>query len=115
MKTLTLREIAEEVGVHESTVSRSINGKYLQCSYGIFELKHFFSAGVPDGSGEGVSSRSIKEFIKEIVDGEDPRKPYSDQAMVGMLEEKGIRISRRTVAKYRDELQILSSSKRRRY
>lgn len=115
MKTLTLREIAEEVGVHESTVSRSINGKFLQCSYGVFELKHFFSAGVPDGSGEGVSSRSIKEFIREMVDSEDPRKPYSDQAMVGMLEEKGIHISRRTVAKYRDEMQILSSSKRRRY
>lgn len=115
LKTLTLRDIAEDVGIHESTVSRSINGKYLQCSHGIFELRHFFSAGVRDGMGEGVSSNSIKEFIKEIVESEDPRKPYSDQAMVGMLAEKGFEISRRTVAKYRDELNILSSSKRKRY
>ena len=115
MKTLTLRDVAEEIGVHESTVSRSINGKYLQCSHGIFELRHFFSAGVSDGKGEGVSSRSIKEFIKEIVEAEDPKKPCSDQTIVGLLEEKGFNISRRTVAKYRDELGILSSSKRRRY
>ncbi|MBQ6401384.1 MAG: RNA polymerase factor sigma-54 [Firmicutes bacterium] len=115
MKTLTLRDVAERIGVHESTVSRSINGKYLQCCQGIFELKHFFSAGVTGGQGEGVSSRSIKEYIREIVDSEDPKKPCSDQAMVGMLAEKGFTISRRTVAKYRDELGILSSSKRRRY
>ena len=115
MKTLTLRDIAEEVGIHESTVSRSINGKYLQCSYGIFEIRHFFSAGVSDHRGEGVSSSSIKEFIREIVDGEDPKKPYSDQAIVELLSERGFSISRRTVAKYRDEMQILSSSKRKRY
>lgn len=115
LKTLTLRDIAEDVGIHESTVSRSINGKYLQCSHGIFELRHFFSAGVKAGSGEGVSSNSVKEFIKEIVEKEDPKKPYSDQALAGLLEEKGFRISRRTVAKYRDELHILSSSKRKRY
>ncbi len=115
MKTLTLREIAEDVGIHESTVSRSINGKYLQCPYGVFELKHFFSAGVKGGSGDGVSSNSVKEFIKEIVENEDPKKPYSDQAMVSLLAEKGFDISRRTVAKYRDELNILSSSKRKRY
>lgn len=115
MKTLTLRDVAEEIGVHESTVSRSINGKYLQCCHGIYELRHFFSAGVSDGTGEGVSSNSIKEFIREFVDGENPKKPYSDQAMVDMLGEKGFHISRRTVAKYRDEMGILSSSKRRRY
>lgn len=115
MKTLTLKDIADDVGIHESTVSRSINGKYLQCSHGIFELRHFFSAGVKGGSGEGVSSSSIKEFIKEIVEKEDPKKPYSDQAMAQMLSEKGFEISRRTVAKYRDELHILSSSKRKRY
>ncbi len=115
MKTLTLRDIAEDVGIHESTVSRSVSGKYLQCSHGIFELRHFFSAGVKAGSGEGVSSNSIKEFIKEIVEGEDPKKPYSDQAIVELLTEKGFKISRRTVAKYRDELHILSSSKRKRY
>ena len=115
LKTLTLKDIAEEVGIHESTVSRSINGKYLQCPRGVFEIKYFFSAGVSGSHGEGISSNSIKEFIKEIVDNEDTKSPYSDQDMVSMLKEKGISISRRTVAKYRDELNILSSSKRRRY
>ena len=115
MKTLTLRDIAEDVGIHESTVSRSINGKYLQCSYGIFELRHFFSAGVKAGSGEGVSSNSVKEFIKEIVDNEDPKKPFSDQAIVEKLAAEGFEISRRTVAKYRDCMEIPSSTKRKRY
>lgn len=116
LKTLTLKQIAEEVGIHESTVSRSINGKYLQSPMGVFEIKYFFSGGVAGGSGgEGISSKSIKSFIKEIIDGEDPKSPYSDQDMVKMLKEKGIDISRRTVAKYRDEMHILSSSKRRRY
>ncbi len=115
LKTLTLKEIAEEVGIHESTVSRSINGKYLQCPRGVFEIRYFFSAGVSDSSGEGISSNSIKEFIKEIVENEDPKSPYSDQDMVKLLADKDINISRRTVAKYRDELNIASSSKRRRY
>ena len=94
LKTLTLKDIAEELGIHESTVSRSINGKYLQCPKGVFEIKYFFSAGVSGSDGEGISSNSIKEFIKEIVDSEDPKSPYSDQAMVKMLEDKGISISR---------------------
>ena len=115
LKTLTLKDIAEELGIHESTVSRSINGKYLQCSRGVYEIKYFFSAGVSDQVGEGVSSNSIKEFIKEIVEGEDKHRPYSDQTMVEILSGKGFNISRRTVAKYRDELGILSSSKRKRY
>lgn len=115
LKTLTLRDIAEEVGIHESTVSRSINGKYLQCQRGVFEIRYFFSAGVSGSEGEGISSNSIKEFIKEIVDGEDSKKPYSDQKMVEIFEEKGIAISRRTIAKYRDEMGILSSSRRKRY
>jgi len=115
LKTLTLKDIAEEVGIHESTVSRSINGKYLQCPRGVFEIRYFFSAGVPGSSGEGISSNSIKEFIKEIVEKEDPKAPYSDQDMVELLKKKEINISRRTVAKYRDELNIASSSKRRRY
>ena len=115
LKTLTLKDIAEELGIHESTVSRSINGKYMQCPRGVFEIKYFFSAGVSGSHGEGISSNSIKEFIREIVENEDQRSPYSDQAMVAMLEEKGISISRRTVAKYRDEMSIPSSSRRKRY
>lgn len=115
LKTLTLKQIAEEVGVHESTVSRSINGKYMQSPRGVFELKYFFSSGVPGGDGQGVSSNSVKSIIKEIIAGEDPRKPYSDQDMVEILKGKGIDISRRTVAKYREGMNILSSSKRRRF
>lgn len=115
LKTLTLKQIAEEVGIHESTVSRSINGKYVQSPRGVFEMKYFFTSGVSGEKGEGISSNSIKYMIKEIVSGEDPKAPYSDQDMVKMLMEKGIEISRRTVAKYRDEMNILSSSKRKRY
>jgi len=115
LKTLTLKQIADEVGIHESTVSRSINGKYMQSPMGVFEIKYFFTSGVAASSGEGIASGSIKTFIKEIVDNEDPKAPYSDQAMVELLKERGIDISRRTVAKYRDEMNILSSSKRKRY
>lgn len=115
LKTLTLREVAEDVGVHESTVSRSINGKYMQTPRGVYEIKYFFSSGVNDINGEGMSSNSVKTYIKEIVDKEDPYNPYSDQQMVEILSDKGIEISRRTVSKYRESLNILSSSKRRRF
>lgn len=115
LKTLTLKQIAEEVGVHESTVSRSINGKYMQSPRGVFELKYFFSSGVSGEDGTGVSSNSVKSIIKEIISGENPQKPYSDQDMVEILKDKGIDISRRTVAKYREGMNILSSSKRRRF
>ncbi|MCQ2546589.1 MAG: RNA polymerase factor sigma-54 [Clostridia bacterium] len=115
LKVLTLKDVAEEVGIHESTVSRSISGKYLQCPRGVFEIKYFFSSGVSNQDGEGISSKSIKEFIKELVEQENPEKPLSDQKMVELLQNEGFNISRRTVAKYRDELGILSSSKRKRY
>jgi RNA polymerase sigma-54 factor len=115
LKTLTLKQIADEVGIHESTVSRSINGKYMQSPRGIFEIKYFFTSGVSGNSGEGIASESIKTFIREIVENEDPKAPLSDQTMVEILAERGIDISRRTVAKYRDEMNLPSSSKRKRY
>lgn len=115
LKTLTLKQIADDIGMHESTVSRSVNGKYMQTPRGVFEIKYFFSGGITGNDGEGVSSNSIKTMIKEIIDGENPAKPFSDQDIVGKLSEKGIEISRRTVAKYREGMNILSSSKRRRY
>lgn len=115
IKTLTLKQIADELGIHESTVSRAINGKYLQSPRGVFELKYFFSSGVTAGGGEGLSSNSVKAMIKDMIEGEDPKKPYSDQDMVEMLKVREIDISRRTVAKYRESLGIQSSSKRRRY
>jgi len=115
LKTLTLKQIAEAVGIHESTVSRSIKGKYMQTPRGLFEVKYFFTSGVADSRGDSISSNSIKTFIKEIVDNENPKVPLSDQDMVVMLGKKGINISRRTVAKYRDEMNLLASSKRKRY
>ncbi|NCB41273.1 MAG: RNA polymerase sigma-54 factor [Clostridia bacterium] len=116
LKPMTLAQIADEVGIHESTVSRCVNGKYMQTPRGLFELKYFFTGGICDNEGINVASGSIKEFIKEIISAENSSAPYSDQRIVEILNRKqGIKISRRTVAKYRDELQISSSSKRKRY
>ncbi len=115
LRTMTLKQIAEEVGIHESTVSRSVNGKYMQSPRGLFEIKYFFTSGVAAAGGEGVSSKSIKTLIKEMVETEDEKHPLSDQEMANILKEKDIDISRRTIAKYRDELGILSSSKRKRF
>lgn len=115
LKTMTLKKIAEMVNVHESTVSRAINGKYVQTPRGIFEIKYFFKSGVDNQDGEAISSESIKKIIKSYVNGEDTSKPVSDQNIADFLVKKGYVISRRTVAKYRDELGILSSSKRKRY
>ena len=104
------------MGVHESTVSRAINGKYMQTPRGVYEMKYFFTSGVSvRGAQEGLSSNSVKVLIQDIIGDEDPRKPLSDQAIVKLLKEKEIDISRRTVAKYREEMGIPSSSGRRRY
>ena len=115
LKPLTLKQIADKVGVHESTVSRSINGKYMQCCQGVHELKYFFTSGVYRDDGDGVSSNSIKSMIKDIVDSENPAKPYSDLTIGEMLGNQGVEISRRTIAKYREDMGIPSSSKRRRF
>ena len=115
LKPLTLKQVAEEVGIHESTVSRAVNGKYMQCPRGVFEMKFFFTSGVSNNKGEGVASQSIKTMIEELIDKEDPRKPLSDQAIAKILNNREIDISRRTIAKYRDEMNISSSAKRRRY
>jgi RNA polymerase sigma-54 factor len=116
LRPMTLAEIADEAGVHESTVSRAVNGKYVQTPRGLFELKYFFTGGVCDNRGTGVASESVKELLKEMIAGEDPHAPFSDQVIVRRLKEvRGIDLSRRTVAKYRDELRIPASSKRKRY
>lgn len=115
LKPLTLKQIADEVGIHESTVSRAVNGKYMQSPRGVFEMKFFFTSGVSNRMGEGIASESIKSMIQDLIDHENTRKPLSDQAISNKLKDKGIEISRRTVAKYRDEMKILSSSKRKRF
>ncbi|MCR5181906.1 MAG: RNA polymerase factor sigma-54 [Clostridia bacterium] len=112
---MTLKQIADEVGVHESTVSRSINGKYIETPRGVYELRYFFSSGVGNKEGSGVSSNSIKKMIREIISEEDPKSPMSDQEIMDILNRRDIEISRRTVAKYRESMNIPSSSRRRRY
>lgn len=112
---LTLKDVAEDIHMHESTISRATNGKYVQTPRGLFELKYFFSIGISRSTGEDISATSIKSIIKDIIDGEDSKKPYSDQKIADILKNKGNSISRRTVAKYRNELEISSSTMRRRY
>src|SRR5438552_4114859 len=115
LKPLTMVQVAEVVGVHETTVSRAVSGKYMQTPQGIFEMKYFFTAGLETASGDGMSNTSVKDMIAEIFKKEDAGKPLSDQEVVRMLKEKGIVIARRTVAKYRTELNILPSNLRKVY
>ncbi|MEQ8820787.1 MAG: RNA polymerase factor sigma-54 [Sumerlaeia bacterium] len=110
---LTLRNIAEVVGMHESTIARVTTGKYVETPRGIFELKFFFSSGLETDSGEDASSRSIKEMLTKMIEEEDLEHPLSDQKIADMLREKGIQIARRTVAKYREQLKILPAKLRK--
>ncbi len=100
--------------MHESTVSRVTNEKYVQTPRGVFPLKFFFSSGLSTDSGDDVSARGIKAKIQNLVDEEDPKKPLTDQAIVNLLKDEGVQIARRTVAKYRDQLGILSARMRKR-
>lgn len=115
LKPLTMTQIADVVGVHETTVSRAIANKYIKTPHGIFDFKYFFTPGYQADSGASVSNTSVKEMIADLVAGEDKSTPLSDQEIVAKLQEKGIKIARRTVAKYREELGILPSNLRRDY
>jgi len=115
LKPLVLKDVADDIGVHESTVSRATNGKYVQTPIGLFELKYFFASSIHETDGDGVSSTSVKTQIKKMIENENSQKPLSDQKIAEMLGTSGINISRRTVAKYRDEMRISASSMRRRY
>ncbi|NQX94157.1 MAG: RNA polymerase factor sigma-54 [Erythrobacter sp.] len=114
LRPLTLREVAEQIEMHESTVSRVTSNKYLWCERGTFELKYFFTSGVASSDGEGASSEAIKARIKALTDAEDPKKVLSDQKLVDLLKEEGFDLARRTVAKYREAIGIGSSAQRRR-
>ncbi|HET6230860.1 MAG TPA: RNA polymerase factor sigma-54 [Longimicrobiaceae bacterium] len=114
LKPLTLREVAEVIDMHESTVSRVTNEKYVQTPRGVFPLKFFFSSGLSTTSGEDVSARGIKAQIEKLVSDEEAGHPLTDQAIVNILKDEGIQIARRTVAKYRDQLGILSARMRKR-
>lgn len=115
LKPLTLKEVAEDIHVHESTVSRAINGKYVQTPRGLFQLKYFFKRGLDGIHGDNKSSESIRKLIREIICAEDAKKPLSDQKITDILKKDGINISRRTVTKYREEMEILAASKRKRF
>jgi RNA polymerase sigma-54 factor len=115
LKPLTMAQVAEVVGVHETTVSRAVANKYMQTPQGLFEMKFFFTPGFETASGAAMSNTSVKEQISKLIEREDPTKPLSDQEIVAILKEQGIPIARRTVAKYRNELNILPSNLRKRY
>lgn len=116
LKPMVLREIADAVEMHESTISRVTNNKYLHTPRGVFELKYFFSSSIKSSNNtEDVSSSFVKETIKELITQEDLKKPLSDQKIVMMLSEKGVHLARRTVAKYREQVGILPSSKRKKH
>jgi len=114
LKPLTLREVAEVINMHESTVSRVTNEKFVQTPRGVLPLKFFFSSGLSTTAGEDVSARGIKAQIEKLVSEEDPKHPLTDQAIVNILKEGGVQIARRTVAKYRDQLGVLSARMRKR-
>lgn len=113
IKPMILRDIANDIGMHESTVSRVTTSKYVHTPRGIFELKYFFNSGIGTTDGDSLASESVKLKIKNLVSDEDQKNPLSDQRIVELLKEDGIQIARRTVAKYRDMLKILPSSKRK--
>lgn len=112
---MRMQDVADEVGVHISTVSRAVSGKYIQTPQGILELKRFFSGGTVTDSGEFMSQQAVKLMLKSIVEGEDKVRPFSDDQLVDLLSKEGVRIARRTVTKYRKALAIESSSRRRQY
>ena len=116
LRPMTLADVAQALDVHESTVSRAVKDKYLQCAHGVFPLGYFFSRALPAGSGgDSVSAEQAKSAIKKLIAAEDKKKPLSDQKLCQLLTEQGIEISRRTVAKYRDELGISSTSGRKQF
>jgi len=113
LKPMVLRDVAEDISMHESTISRVTTNKYAYTPQGIFELKYFFNSSIKRVHGEAIASASVQEKIKKIIESEDPRKPFSDSKMAEMLKQENINIARRTVAKYREMLGVLSSNKRK--
>ena len=113
LKPMVLRDVAEDIGMHESTISRVTTNKYAHTPQGIFELKYFFNSSIKRIYGEDIASASVKEKIKQIIEKEDPKKPYSDDKISKLLKEANINIARRTVAKYREILKVLPSNKRK--
>ncbi|MGL5511676.1 MAG: RNA polymerase factor sigma-54, partial [Sporomusa sp.] len=115
LRPLTMKKVAEQIGVHESTVSRATANKYVCTPHGVFGMNTFFTSGLQSAGGEDVSASRVKQEIKQMIAGEDQTQPLSDQAISDLLNGKGVTVSRRTVAKYREELAIPASSRRKRH
>ena len=115
LKPMTMREIADTVGIHESTVSRAIANKYMQTPQGVFQMKFFFTTGIETQSGESLSASNVKNRIQELIRSEDPKHPLSDQKIISILAQEGVKLARRTVAKYRGELNIPPTNLRKQY
>jgi len=113
LRPLVLRDVANDIGMHESTVSRVVTNKYMHTPQGVFEMKYFFHSGISSSYGESVSSVTIKQRIRKIIENEDPRKPLSDSKIVSILQREGLVLARRTIAKYREELKISTSNQRK--
>jgi RNA polymerase sigma-54 factor len=113
LRPLVLRDVANDIGMHESTVSRVVTNKYMHTPQGVFEMKYFFHSGIASSYGEAVSSVTIKQRIRKIIEQEDPRKPLSDSKIVSILQREGLELARRTIAKYREELKIPTSNQRK--
>ena len=113
LRPLVLRDVANDIGMHESTVSRVVNNKYMHTPQGVFEMKYFFHSGISSSYGESVSSVTIKQRIKKIIENEDLKKPLSDSKIVSILQNEGLILARRTIAKYREELKIPTSNQRK--
>ena len=113
LRPLVLRDVANDIGMHESTVSRVVNNKYMHTPQGVFEMKYFFHSGISSSYGDSVSSVTIKQRIRKIIENEDPRKPLSDSKIVSILQKEGLMLARRTIAKYREELKIPTSNQRK--
>jgi RNA polymerase sigma-54 factor len=115
LKPMILKDVADDIGMHESTISRVTNNKYAHTPRGVFELKFFFNSSVTRANGQDVASESVKRMISELIKNEDVKQPLSDQRIVEILEERGIQLARRTVAKYREQLHILPSNRRKKF
>lgn len=115
LQPMTMAEAARELDLHETTISRAAAGKYIETPYGVFEYKFFFSSGYTAEDGEDISSRAVKEKIRSLIEAEDPRKPLSDEAVSKLLAAEGLKVARRTVAKYRESMNILPTNLRRRH
>ena len=113
LRPLVLRDVANDIGMHESTVSRVVTNKYMHTPQGVFEMKYFFHSGISSSYGESVSSVTIKQRIKKIIESEDAKKPLSDSKIVSILQREGLVLARRTIAKYREELKIPTSNQRK--